>query len=164
MPALQNHHDLSYASSAWPVPLLYQILVKCVNVKSLALINLRYRIVEVIPASVTSVHVHGRFDIRHLLCAACLARMTSIDTSLTDREVQKLVSVPSLRSFRRFYSTPTAIGHAFDQLAAVRVGRSLWRMETVLREGSDDDRVVITARTSHMEYGRLDGIHAFYDD
>lgn len=32
------------------------------------------------------------------------------------------------------------------------------------REGSDDDRVVITARTSHMEYGRLDGIHAFYDD
>ncbi|EPS95636.1 hypothetical protein FOMPIDRAFT_117154 [Fomitopsis schrenkii] len=186
-----TQHDLSYASSAWPVTLLHQILVKCTNVKSLALINfaqhLMYRIVGIIPASVTSIHagpVHGHFDIRHLRCAPGLARVTSMDTYLSDLEVQELTSAPFLRSFRRFYSTRTAIEYAFDQLAAVRVGRVLETMEIVCctgagdlegtlailkdlargREGSDDDRVVISARTTRTEDGRPDGIRAFYDD
>ena len=110
--------------------------------------------------------------------------MTSMDTYLSDWEVQELVGAPFLRSFRRFYSTRTAIEYAFDQLAAVRVGRVLEKMEITCcagagdlegtlgilkdlahgREGSDDDRVVVTARTSRDEDGRTDGIRAFYDD
>lgn len=186
-----EQRDLSYASSAWPVTLLHQILVRCTNLKSLALINfaqhLMYRIVGVIPASVTSIHagpVHGHLDVRHLRCAASLVRMTSMDTYLSDWEVQELAGAPFLRSFRRFYSTRTAIEYAFDQLAAVRVGHVLEKMEITCctgagdldgtlgilkdlahgRDGSDDDRVIITSRTSRDEDGRTDGIRAFYDD
>ena len=186
-----EQRDLFYASSAWPVTLLHQILVRCTNLQSLALINfaqhLMYRIVGVIPASVTSIHagpVHGHFDVRHLRCAANLTRVTSMDTYLSDWEVQELIGAPFLRSFRRFYSTRTAIEYAFDQLGAVRVGRLLEKMEITCctgsedladtmeilkglahgREGSDDDRIVVSARTSRDVDGRSDGIRSFYDD
>ena len=186
-----EQRDLFYASSAWPVTLLHQILVRCTNLQSLALINfaqhLMYRIVGVIPASVTSIHagpVHGHFDVRHLRCAANLTRVTSMDTYLSDWEVQELIGAPFLRIFRRFYSTRTAIEYAFDQLGAVRVGRLLEKMEITCctgsedladtmeilkglahgREGSDDDRIVVSARTSRDVDGRSDGIRSFYDD
>ncbi|KZT71859.1 hypothetical protein DAEQUDRAFT_743962 [Daedalea quercina L-15889] len=183
--------DLSYASSAWPVTLLHQILVKCTNLKSLALINfaqhLMYRIVGVIPPSVTAIHagpVHGHLDVRHLRCAANLTSVTSMDTYLSDWEVCELAGAPYLKTIRRFYSTRTAIQYAFDQLTAVRSGRTLEKMEILCctgaedvqgtldalkelakeREGSDDGRVIITARTSCSQGGRFDGISTFYDD
>lgn len=182
-------NDLSYASSAWPVTLLHQILAKCSHVKNLALINLAqhlmYRIVGVIPASVTSIYagpVHGNIDISHMRCATSLARVTSMDTYLSDWEVQELA--PSLRSFRRFYSTCAAIEYAFDQIGTAGVEGVLERMEIVCctdaggvegmlenlkdraheRESSKDDRVIVTARTSGTADGRPDGIHAFFDD
>ena len=97
---------------------------------------------------------------------------------------QELAAAPFLKSFRRFYSTRTAIEYAFDQLAAVRVGRVLENMEITCctgsgdlegtleilkglafgREGSDDERVVVSARTSSDDEGRLDGISAFHND
>jgi len=182
--------DLSYASTAWPVTLLHQILAQCTSLQSLAIVNfaqhLMYRIVGVIPASVTSIHagpVHGHLDVRPLRCAANLRSVTSMDTYLSDWEVQELASAPFLKNLRRFYSARTAIEYAFDQLAAVRGAPGLETMEVLCctgadiegtlealkglakgREGSDDERVVITARTGRSRDELTDGTRAFYDD
>ncbi|KAH9919832.1 uncharacterized protein B0H18DRAFT_1026396 [Fomitopsis serialis] len=183
--------DLSYASTAWPVTLLHQILARCTSLQSLAIVNfaqhLMYRIAGVIPASVMSIHagpVHGHLDVRHLRCAANLRSVTSMDTYLSDWEVQELAGAPFLKSLRRFYSARTAIEYAFDQLAAVRGAPGLETMEVLCctgaadiggtletlkgiakgREGSDDERVVITARTGRGRDGLADGTRAFYDD
>lgn len=183
--------DLSYASTAWPITLLHQILARCTSLTSIALVNLAqhlmYRIVGVIPPRVASIHagpVHGNLDTRHLRCTQALRCVTSLDTYLSDWEVQELASTPFLRRFRRFYSTRTAIEYAFDQLAAVRGASGLEEMEILCctgakniegtleilkelakgKEGSDDERVVISARSSRAGDGPADGIRAFYDD
>ncbi|TFY51344.1 hypothetical protein EVJ58_g10620 [Rhodofomes roseus] len=183
--------DLSYASTAWPITLLHQILARCSSLTSVALVNLAqhlmYRIAGVVPLRVTSIHVgpvHGHLDTRHLRCTQALRCVTSMDTYLSDWEVQQLASTPFLRRLRRFYSTRTAIEYAFDQLAAVRGASGLEQMEILCctgakdiegtleilrgmakgKEGSDDQRVIISARSSCDGDRLADGIRAFYDD
>lgn len=183
-------HDLSYASSAWPVTLIYRILAHCRELRALALINfaqhLVYRIEAMISPTVEMVHlgpVHGHLDFRKLACAARLRTISSLDTYLSDWDVQDLVLAPHIRRIRRFYtgSIGQRIGFAFEQLPCVKKSTSLEEMQIIVcgetTEGARqelammaeefmdnaDARVELIAMARRPD-GQMDGIGAFHDD
>jgi len=182
-------HDLSYASTAWPVTLIHQILSHCTGLRALAVINfaqhLIYRLEGVIPATVESIHlgpVHGHLDVPKLRCAH-LRSITSMDTYLSDWEVQELVMSPHIRCFRRFYSNPARISFAFDQLPCLAKATTIESMqilccddtaENAERAMADlakqykdnaDERVELIALSVRQNgSGRSDGILVLYED
>ncbi|CCL99578.1 uncharacterized protein FIBRA_01596 [Fibroporia radiculosa] len=183
-----SEHDLSYASSAWPVTIIHQILRRCPSLRALAIVNLAqhllYRLEGIIPASVQSIHlgpVHGHLDLPKLRCEKQLQTITSMDTYLSDWEVHQIVTAPHVKCFRRFYSNPARISFAFDQLPCVKEAKSLERLEILccadtvevatlaLREhaseysGRADERIWLVA-TSSCFSTRADGIRALYHD
>ncbi|KZT03754.1 uncharacterized protein LAESUDRAFT_728779 [Laetiporus sulphureus 93-53] len=181
-------HDLFYASTAWPVTLLHQILSLSQNLRALAFVNvaqhLLFRFEEVIPSTVESIYlgpVHGRLDISKLRCYRNLRHLTSMDTYMNDWEIQEIVTSPHLRVFRRFFSTSAKIAFAFDQLPVMKRVKTLERLEIINCDetaGSAaqtlglcaaayyefaDARILLTGK-SNIRKGRMDIMATLYDD
>ncbi|KAH9886722.1 hypothetical protein C8Q73DRAFT_715076 [Cubamyces lactineus] len=131
-------NDLAYSSSAWPITLVHQILVRCASLHALAIVNLYqgdwFRLAHVLPAGLRALTlgpVHGKVDWRYLPCSASLREFTSMDTYMMDLELQQIVAAPGIRTVRRVYSRVDHINLAFDQLDCVEKATSLEKLEIV---------------------------------
>ncbi|KAI0918730.1 hypothetical protein AcV5_002641 [Taiwanofungus camphoratus] len=182
-----DQHDLLYASSAWPMTLLHQILSLCRSLRALAMVNLSqnllYRLIGIIPDTVECVYlgpVHGFLD--PIRTRVNMRSISSLDTYLSDWKVQQVVTSPAIRCFRRLFSRPEKVSLAFDQLPCVKNATSLEQMQIVCcdetvedaaqvlgclaeeyKEFCEDQRVLLVPRSNHWN-GRVDGIHVLYDD
>ncbi|PCH35357.1 hypothetical protein WOLCODRAFT_125770 [Wolfiporia cocos MD-104 SS10] len=157
-------HDLSYASTAWPITLVHRILSNCPNLRALAMVNLAqqlmYRLDGVIPATVENIYlgpVHGHMDLPRMRCYRNLRSITSFDTYLSDWEVQEMVTSPYIHRLRRFFSKPTNLEYALDQLPCVKKATSLQELQIICCDDSLDD-------TLHGLYSRANGFQVHADN
>ncbi|KAI0918682.1 hypothetical protein AcW1_009491 [Taiwanofungus camphoratus] len=179
-------HDLLYASVAWPVKSMHQILSHCTSLRALAVVNFSFhRLVGIISTSIESVYlgsIHGHLDLASMRCCTRLRSITSMDTYLMNREVQEVVTSPYVRRFRRLHIYPARIAVTFEQLMCVKSAISLEQMQIVccgetlegaaqilecyaekFKEICEDPRVVLVPKSNRSD-GHLDEIQALYDD
>ncbi|KAI8996313.1 hypothetical protein BD414DRAFT_477495 [Trametes punicea] len=182
-----EQNDLTYSSSAWPITLIHQIIIRCTSLRALAIVNLYqgdwFRLASVLPPGLESLTlgpVHGKVDWRYLPCTRSLREFTSMDTYMMDLELQQIVLSPGIRTVRRFYSRSDHIKLAFDQLECVEKATTLEKLELVCcaetvrqaatiledlakRYKPDPERVVLVPK-SHTHESCYDPIAILFDD
>ncbi|KAI0918684.1 hypothetical protein AcV5_002607 [Taiwanofungus camphoratus] len=189
--SVTTQHDLSYMSPEWPPTFMRQILSTCTSLRALAVVNfpqhLFGHIENTIPASVESLYLgpdHGLLgDLSQLRCYTTLRNLASVNTVLSDWEIEQVVSSPCIRRFRRFYSSSYRMLLAFGQLRLLSEATSLEQMQIIFcdettdsatlvlnrlsnehKDMCQDKRVVLTPK-SYQPYGGVeDEIRLMYDD